>query len=130
MRLPPMQHDHSSMKIIFSLSIAFCSLLGASQTAAAQAADSVMTVVLKVTNLHCNGDMPTIKKRLLNQDGIDEVHFTDRAGETSEFTVSYHTSVTSQAAIEKAIETTPGCDDQTETPYRVKKEKPAKKKRS
>lgn len=85
-------------------------------------ADSLKTAVIKVTNLHCGNDMPTIKKRLLNQDGIDEVTFTDIKGETSTFTITYHTSVTGQGQIEKAIETTPGCDDKRETPYRVKKE--------
>lgn len=89
--------------------------------------DTLKTAVIQVSNLHCNGDMPTIKKRLLNQEGIDEVSFTDREGTLSTFTVSYHTSATNQASIEKAIESTPGCDDQTETPYRVKREKSKKK---
>jgi copper chaperone CopZ len=89
--------------------------------------DSIKTVSIKVSNLHCNGDMPTIKKRLLNQDGIDEVSFTDREAERSTFTVTFHSSATNEAVIEKAIESTPGCDDQTETPYRVVKERKRKK---
>jgi copper chaperone CopZ len=96
-------------------------------TAAAQAqsnADSVLTAEIKVVNLHCNNDMPTIKKRLLNQDGVDEVKFTDRNGDASVFTIVYHTAATSRLQIEKAIETTPGCDDKTETPYRVSRKKP------
>jgi copper chaperone CopZ len=96
-------------------------------TAAAQAqsnADSVLTAEIKVVNLHCNNDMPTIKKRLLNQDGVDEVKFTDRNGDASVFTIVYHTAATSRPQIEKAIETTPGCDDKTETPYRVSRKKP------
>ena len=72
--------------------------------------------------------MPTIKKRLLNQDGIDEVVFTDRRDEHSTFTVTYHSSAITQAAIEKAVESTPGCDDPSEKPYRVTKERPRKKK--
>ncbi|GAA4464004.1 hypothetical protein GCM10023093_13530 [Nemorincola caseinilytica] len=91
-------------------------------------ADSVKTAVIKVTNLHCNNDMPTIKKRLLNNDGIDEVTYSGINGETSVFTIVYHTSVTSQEQIEKAIETTPGCDDKNSTPYRVRKENGRKKK--
>lgn len=77
-----------------------------------------------MVNLHCNNDMPTIKKRLLNQDGVDEVKFTDRNGDASVFTIVYHTAATSRPQIEKAIETTPGCDDKTETPYRVSRKKP------
>ncbi|MCD6013914.1 MAG: hypothetical protein K0Q79_3776 [Flavipsychrobacter sp.] len=94
-----------------------------SKTTFAQTADTAKKITIKVTNLHCGNDMPTIKKRLLNQDGIDEVKFTDISRETSTFTITYHTSVTTQEQIEKAIETTPGCDDDKETPYRVKKER-------
>ncbi len=92
-------------------------------TAEAQTTDSVKKITIKVTNLHCNNDMPTIKKRLLNQDGIDEVSFTDISRETSTFTITYHSSATSQEQIEKTVETTPGCDDDKETPYRVKKDR-------
>ncbi len=94
----------------------------------AQAADSLKKITIQVSNLHCNNDMPTIKKRLLNEEGIDEVAFTPIEGETSVFTVSYHTSATSREQIEKAIEATPGCDDPEEKPYKVKKEKAKKKK--
>ena len=83
------------------------------------AEDTIKTHIVRVGNLHCNGDMPTIKKRLLNQDGIDEVSFTERNSESSEFTIQYHNSVTTPAAIDKAIESTPGCDAPTETPYKV-----------
>lgn len=99
-----------------------------SGTSLAQA-DTAKTITLKVTNLHCNNDMPTIKKRLLNADGIDKVSFTDIFGETSTFTIVYHTAATSQEQIEKAIESTPGCDDVGETPYRVKRDKNRKKDR-
>jgi len=99
-------------------------------TATAQAIDTVKKITIKVTNLHCGNDMPTIKKNLLNQDGIDEVVFTDLSRESSMFTITYHTSVTSREVIEKVVEATPGCDDDKETPYRVKKEKSRKKGRS
>lgn len=89
--------------------------------------DGVKTAVIKVNNLHCNGDMPTIKKRLLNQDGVEDVKFTEREGERSTFTITYHSSATTETNIEKAIEATPGCDDQSETPYRVVKERKRKK---
>lgn len=92
--------------------------------------DSVLTVVIKVKNLHCNNDMPTIKKRLLNAEGVDEVQFTDRKNEVSAFTVIYHSAATSKEQIEQVIETTPGCDNKNEMPYRVKKEKPAKNEKS
>lgn len=100
----------------------FCAATVFSIDTKAQAtADTVKKISVKVTNLHCNDDMPAIKKRLLNQEGIDKVNFTDIAGETSVFTIVYHSSVTNQDLIEKYIETTPGCDAQDETPYRVKR---------
>ncbi len=116
--------------LAFFLAAATAMLLSASTASAQGPADSVKTAVIRVGNLHCNGDMPAIKKRLLNQDGIDEVTFTERNGEASTFTVIYHTAATSEMAIEKAIETTPGCDDPAETPYRVQRGKTPKKKKS
>ncbi len=112
------------MKKILTCIIAVTAIFFA-QTTSAQTAtiDSVKKIEVKVVNLHCGNDMPTIKKRLLNQEGIDEVKFTDISGESSMFTISYHTSVTSQEQIEKAIESTPGCDDKNETPYKVKRKK-------
>lgn len=119
------------MKKFISAIVTFVTLLCISSAATAQTApDSVKTAVIKVGNLTCNGDMPTIKKQLLNQDGIEEVSFTARAGETSVFTITFHSAATTQAQIEKAIETTPGCDDQSETPYRVKREGAGKRKKS
>jgi copper chaperone CopZ len=116
------------MKLIYCIATLVVALIFSNNISAQTAStDSVKTAVIKVANLHCNGDMPTIKKRLLNQDGIDEVAFTDREGERSTFTVTYHSSATTEGAIEKAIETTPGCDDQGETPYRVIKERKRKK---
>lgn len=111
--------------VIAAISIAFPV---AAQTPAT--IDTVKKVVLKVSNLHCNNDMPTIKKQLLNQDGIDEVVFTDISGTVSTFTVTYHSSVTNQELIEKTIESTPGCDDKNEKPYKVKKDASRKNKKS
>ena len=110
-------------KIIRSIFIVVAAVFIALPSPAQTATDSVKKIDIKVANLHCNNDMPTIKKRLLNQDGIDEVKFTDIANDCSVFTITYHTSVTDQPQIEKTIESTPGCDDKHETPYRVKRKK-------
>ena len=115
--------------ILTSIVALLATILFSSTAASAQATDSVKTATIKVGNLHCNGDMPTIKKRLLNQEGVDDVAFTDRSDETSTFTVTYHSSVTNEVAIHKAIESTPGCDDKSETPYRVVEDRPRKKKK-
>jgi len=113
------------MRFLMSCLIAMITLMCTYSSVYAQT-DSVLTVVIKVKNLHCNNDMPTIKKRLLNAEGIDEVQYTDRKNEVSAFTITYHSAATSKEKIEQVIEATPGCDNKNETPYRVKKEKPAK----
>lgn len=119
------------MKKIFSSIVAVVAILFISCPAFAQAnTDSVKKAVIKVANLHCNNDMPTIKKQLLNQDGIEDVSFTEIAGDASVFTINYHTSAINQEQIEKAIESTPGCDDKSETPYKVKRDGSRKKKKS
>jgi copper chaperone CopZ len=120
------------MKFIFSIVLAALSaVLFSTNTSSAQTGantDSVKVASFKVRNLHCNGDMPTIKKRLLNQDGVDEVAFTERKDEISTFTITYHSSAINEAALAKAVESTPGCDDQSETPYRVVRERARKTK--
>lgn len=109
--------------ISFVAAIAACSY---SSVACAQQPDSVKTATIQVINLHCANDMPTIKKRLLNQDGIDDVTFTPLRYESSSFTIHYHTAVTSVREIEKLIESTPDCENPNEYPYRVAKTRKAK----
>lgn len=87
---------------------------------AQQTRDSLLSLSLTVAKLSCNNDMPTIKKRLLNRDGIDDVSFTPLKGDRSEFQIIYHSSVTNPPEIEKAIESTPGCEDPESRPYQVK----------
>ena len=87
--------------------------------AKAQSTDTLKSMTLKIGNLTCDGDMPTIQKNLLNQDGIDEVMFTSRKKEASTFTVLFHSAATDADNIKLAVENTPGCDDPDEKPYRV-----------
>lgn len=116
------------MKSIFSFLIAIASLF-IYGSASAQA-DSSSKAVVPVVNLTCDGDMPTIKKQLLNQDGIESVSFTKRVSGTAEFTILYNGGVISLDQIFRTIEETPGCDDKSTKPYRIKKEKSAKTKKS
>ena len=119
------------MNKIFTAIIAIVAILFSTATFGQEAkTNGAKTAVIKVSNLHCNNDMPTIKKQLLNQDGVEEVTFTAISNESSTFTVIYQSAATSQDQIEKTIESTPGCDDQSEKPYRVKKQASGKKKKS
>ena len=107
------------MKNIFFITC-LLSLFFFRQQAAAQTADTLKTITLEVGNLHCDGDMPTIQKNLLNQEGIDEVSFTARKKQAATFTVTFHTAANSPNGIKSAVENTPGCDAPDEKPYRVK----------
>ena len=84
------------------------------------APDTLKTSTVKITGITCQGDMPQIKKKLINQDGIDEVSFTEAKGGLSTFTVSYHTSVISEQQILALIESSPCCDNPNEFPYKAK----------
>lgn len=87
----------------------------------ATASDTVKTATIKVTGITCNGDMPTIKKKLINEDGVEEITFTNptKAGEVT-FTVKYFPSVITEKRIREVMESTPGCDNPEERPYKVK----------
>lgn len=113
------------MKKIFSILALLCITCFAAIKSAAQqiSSDSLLTTEVKVFKLSCDGDMPTIKKQLLNQDGVMDVNFTTRTNGGSTFTVQYIAGVTDRKGIIRSIESTPGCDDKSSTPYRVKKEK-------
>ena len=112
------------MKSVFSFLLISIGFFFISSTAAAQStSDTAKKTVITVVNLTCDGDMPTIKKRLLNQDGIETVDFTKRSAGTSDFTILFNGGVITLEQIRKAIESTPGCDDKSTTPYRVKKPK-------
>lgn len=110
------------MKSVFSTLLISIGFFFISQSVSAQS-DTAKKTVITVVNLTCDGDMPTIKKRLLNQDGIETVDFTKRSAGTSDFTILFNGGVITLEQIRKAIESTPGCDDKSTTPYRVKRPK-------
>lgn len=119
--------NHFNMKSIICLLAVITSLiLHAQQVSAQSTSDTTQKATVTVMNLTCDGDMPTIKKRLLNQDGIESVAFSPRNAGASHFTISFLGTVISLEQIRKTIESTPGCDDKNTTPYRVKKARPSK----
>jgi copper chaperone CopZ len=81
--------------------------------------DTLKSTTLTVTGLTCNGDMSTIKKKLINQDGIDEVNYTELKKGKVTFTVKYHSSITTEKQIREWIESVPGCDDPNVYPYKA-----------
>ncbi|WP_353484661.1 hypothetical protein [Haliscomenobacter sp.] len=82
--------------------------------------DEVKVVTVKVSGVCCNGDLATLKKKLVNQEGIDEVTANDAKKEATNIKVKYHTGVISEAKIRSLIEKTEGCEKDGELPYKVK----------
>ncbi len=116
-------------KIFYTLLI--CCAMIASNTKAQTVKDSVLTIQVKVGGIGCGGDMSIIKKKLINQEGIDEVTFTDKKGDASTFTVTYHSSIVTENKIRELIESAPCCDNPNEFPYKAKTmvTKPQKKRK-
>jgi len=107
------------MKTILSMIVAFIAMI-APNTAFAQQPDSLKTATIKVDGITCNGDMPVIKKKLVNGDGIEDVSFTEAKNGSVTFTVSYHSSAISEKEILMLIEAAPSCDNPTLYPYKTK----------
>lgn len=106
------------MKAIYSIIILIAACL-VGYTSNAQT-DTLKTATITVKGITCNGDMPVIKKKLLNQEGIDEAEYSEAKSGAVVFTVKYHSAVTGEEAIRKTIEAAPSCDRPKEFPYKVK----------
>ena len=99
--------------IVFALCI--------SGNAKAQTAhDSTATIKIKVKGIICNMDFPLIKKKLINQEGVDEVAFSEIKSGAVVCTVTYHPLIISEEKISKAIEAAPSCENPNQYPYRAK----------
>lgn len=110
--------------IYYSMLLAMV-LIAVNNSASAQIShDSVNTVVIKVGGIGCEGDMTIIKKKLINQEGIDEVTFTAKKNEASTFSIIYHQAIITEKKIHELIESAPCCDNPNEFPYKAKIVKP------
>ena len=108
------------MKYFLSFGI-FLSILISSQSVTGQStSDSLKTASIKVSGITCNGDMPIIKKKLINLEGTESVTFTEAKNGVVTFTVEYHTSVITEERILKEIEAAPSCDNPNSFPYKTK----------
>lgn len=115
-------------RLLSIITLSFCLLFTAQAVSAQAKSATSKKTVFTVENLGCDSEMPVIRKRLLNSDGIESVTFTKRLAGTSDVTVHYMESVIKLEEIFKVIESTPGCDDKSTTPYRIKQKKVTKSK--
>lgn len=82
--------------------------------------DTLKSLTIKVSGISCNGDMPLIKKKLINQEGIEDVSYTDASNGKVTFTILYHSIATTEEKIKQFIESAPSCDDPNTFPYKTK----------
>ncbi len=118
-------------KIFYGLQMCLAMLATCKLGNAQNSKDSVLIIKVNVGGIGCGGDMGIIKKKLINQEGIDEVTFTDKKGDASTFTVTYHSSIITEKKIREVIESAPCCDNPNEFPYKAKTvvTKPQKKRK-
>jgi copper chaperone CopZ len=81
--------------------------------------DEVKVMSVKVSGVCCNGDLSSLKKKLVNFEGIDEVTADNAKKEGTNFKITYHTSLVSEEKIRQMIEKSEGCES-GESPYKVK----------
>jgi copper chaperone CopZ len=108
------------MKNIIIFVFAFIANMLYSNMHAQAVADTLKTAEIKVRGITCNDDMPLIKKKLINNEGIDEVTFSEAKAGTVVFKISYHTSFINDKKICEIIEAAPSCDDPQIFPYKAK----------
>lgn len=116
------------MKSILSFMATLCLVFLGTIAFGQSNADAYLTAQFKVSGITCSGDMPVIKKKLINQEGIDEVSFTEAKNGVVTFTVKYHSSVISEKRVREMIEAAPSCDRPDEYPYKAKSIVPQPKK--
>ncbi len=116
------------MNRIISIIIAVMAITAVTSAFGQSTTDTLKTATIKVSGISCNGDMPLIKKKLINQAGIDEASYTEAKGGAVTFSVKYHSSIATEKKIREIIEAAPSCDNPNLFPYKTKLLNPEPKK--
>lgn len=89
------------------------------QTNTALLTDSVKVVKLKVKGITCSSDLKTISANVEKLKGVSSCK-AGKMGTTSAFEICYNPILVSEKEINTAIESTAGCDNPDNRPYKVK----------
>jgi copper chaperone CopZ len=81
--------------------------------------DSIKTITVKVKGVTCAGDLKTIATNVEKLSGVTQCK-TGKMGATSSFDVSYNPLKVNIKDINAAIESTGGCENPNDRPYKVK----------
>lgn len=115
-------------KSLYVLTIALAFTIAASTSACAQttneqpttATQKLQTIKLKVGGITCSGDCKDIQKVVSKMNGVAGCKQVGKPSTTSVFEVSFNPAIVSEKEIRSKVEDTPGCDNPSEKPYKVK----------
>lgn len=78
------------------------------------------SVTLKVSGVTCNHDLKTLQDKVGALNGVSSCETVGRRGVKTSFKIEYNPAVVTEKDIRAAFESTPGCTDPNELPYKVK----------
>ena len=100
------------------LIIAFL-FLAAIHTSSFATSFSDSTITIKVKGVTCSNDLKTLSDNVMQLKGVSACK-PGKAGPVSVFKVTFNPALVGTKEIFKAIESTAGCSDPEERPYKVK----------
>lgn len=106
--------------LTFFIMLAFTSVASAKSNIYEQPTDSIKTVNIKVKGITCSMDLKSISDNVEKVVGVKSCK-VGKKGTTASFIVKYNPSIASESAIHTAIESTSGCENPDDRPYKVKK---------
>lgn len=89
------------------------------QTAPATPNKDFKTITLKVKGVTCAGDLKDISASVEKLEGVISCKAL-KGGPTSSFEVTFNPAIVSEATIHAAVESTAGCENPADRPYKVK----------
>lgn len=93
-----------------------CSILSHAQVPE----DSIRVAELRISGVTCEGDLPIIRKQLVNAEGVDEVAFSPIEKQETVVRITYHPAFLGEKELQRLVERAPSCDTPGEFPYRAK----------
>ncbi len=107
--------------IALSVTATYAQTSTTSTTEVTQQAEQDNTIVsLKVSGITCGHDLKTLTDKVKALEGVSSCETIGKRGVKTNFKIAYNPSVVSEKDIRAAFESTPGCTDPTELPYKVK----------
>jgi copper chaperone CopZ len=103
-------------KIIMAVLAISCSILSHAQVPE----DSVRVADVRISGITCAGDLPIIRKQLVNAEGVDAVAFSPIEKQESVARITYHPALIGEKDLLRLVERAPSCDAPDEFPYRAK----------